>query len=200
MRMVESLGEPPVCASAILTKPVLTRLETSPPIKSLFGPAFWVGLAVALFVYSWSQSGPPDTVQRDWAAMGPDGTAAYFQSPETAVARATLLLERRDWRGLAAFYDLSGSTVAHSELLSGAYFTDASGQVVRPFPPGYRLLKVDRLGNSTLFAATVVGDLKTPGDVLSGKQLAFWLSHSPDGYRLVPNDQVKVSTGRPSER
>jgi len=51
-----------------------------------------------------------------------DPARAYFKSPKLAVQQITDLLNRRDFKTLAAYYDLSGSGIPRSELESGRFF------------------------------------------------------------------------------
>ena len=167
-----------------------SRLESSPPLKSLFGPAFWLVLGAGLFVVFWFQTGPSEDIQTQMSAAGPGGVTAYFATPETATARTAVLLAERDWPRLAAYYDLRGSSVTQTDLVSGRYFT--AGGARRPFPAGFRLLRSDRIGPSVYFRAVLGGNFRTPGDYTSGQTLNVYFIHSPEGYRFVPRDAAPL--------
>lgn len=72
---------------------------------------------------------------------------AFFKTPKSAVAAIKVMLIEEDWGSLARYYDLNGSDIDRSSLVSGEFFIRSErpeaahpGEFWRyrhPFPPSF---------------------------------------------------------------
>lgn len=110
-----------------------------------------------------------------------------FSSPQEAVDEANVLLDARDWRGLARCYDLSlAPGVDIEELRSGRFFVGGK----TPFPPESDYLEAMPLGNpSTLpcgWRVTTVRLIDQGGGAKQRVTSDCWVIQRAEGWQFLP--------------
>lgn len=121
----------------------------------------------------------------------------YFDSPEQAVTMITKMLRRDDWRALASYYMLEGSTVSRSALVSGDYFIRRDRPEAahpggfwryrHPFPAGFEFGWVKPMnGTDDIIKVNVTIEIDQGGGMMQRGIDTFLMRKSQYGYKIVP--------------
>lgn len=129
-------------------------------------------------------------------SAGAIGPLSYFKTPQTAVLTTSRLLEERDWKKLAQFYDQRDSSIDYQTLADGSYFRidSKTRSLIRPFPPEYRYLEILGTEFEDVYEI-VVG--KTEADDQHDALQFFYLKRYPEGYRILANRPSQPDPGSP---
>ena len=124
----------------------------------------------------------------------------YFSSPADAVKTITDLLEKKNFKTLARYYDLSNSAIKLSELESGNFFirkerpetAHPAGfwRYKHPFAPGFTFNNVQTTMNDAIYIVEVSISIDQGSD--SPQQIGlsfFYMVKSDKGWKVLP-DQV----------
>lgn len=124
----------------------------------------------------------------------------YFSSPSEAVQIITELLELKNFKILAKYYDFSNSEIKLSELESGDFFIRKERPEIahpagfwrykHPFPPGFIFNSVQATAKDAIYIVEVSISLDQGSD--SPKQFGlsyFYMVKSDKGWKVLP-DQV----------
>ncbi len=118
----------------------------------------------------------------------------YFPTPQAAVLGITELLEAEDWETLAAYYDLTASSIDKTTLKNGSYFTAdmdhtdtksaSTAQHKRPFAPGSQYWSTKPVGNDEFEVSLTIEVERKDGTVQSGLG-TLYLKAYPEGYQIL---------------
>jgi hypothetical protein len=124
----------------------------------------------------------------------------YFSSPAEAVQIISELLEKKNFKVLAQYYDLSHSKVKRSELESGDFFIRKERPEIahpaefwrykHPFAPGFIFKSVQATAKETIYIVEVSISIDQGPE--SPKQIGlsyFYMIKSDKGWKILP-DQV----------
>jgi hypothetical protein len=125
--------------------------------------------------------------------------ALYLDDPRAAVTRITQLLEAKDWKTLARYYDLADSGVPRADLESGAIFYTEKRPAVahpagfwryrHPFAPGFTYLESRDLQPVGLVEVTVSIEIDQGGGSPPQRGMkAFLMRRSAKGYQVLPGE------------
>ncbi len=126
----------------------------------------------------------------------------YFSSPKKAVETITKLLQKKNFKALSRYYDLSGSEVKISQLESGNFFirkkspeTAHPGGFWRykhPFAPGFLFSSARVTSKKTIFIVEVSITIDQGPDFPSQIGLSyFYMIKSEKGWKILPNQVDK---------
>ena len=151
---------------------------------------------LALTVLSFLPGFNPGMVDYEDESAGAIGPLSYFKTPQTAVLTTSRLLEERDWKKLAQFYDQKDSSVDYQTLLDGSYFRidSKNRSLIRPFPPGYHYLKILGTEFEDVYEIVVVEAADKEQHEAPG---FFYLKRYPEGYRILTDRPSKPGPGSP---
>jgi len=163
-------------------------------MKAIFGILGSLAFSALMIVYLFRGFGPNETgaLFRDTAPL----PVSYFSTPEQAVRRINELLEAQDWRQLAQFYDLEGSSVSRQQLLDGSFFISDANDLsdlrnyLHPFPPGASFYASRRLEDTDIFEMDVLWTMDAPWAKAQKHLTTLHLKRYPEGYRLLPERVV----------
>ena len=126
----------------------------------------------------------------------------YFSSPAEAIQIITELLEKKNFKILARYYNLSNSEIELSELESGDFFIRKERpeiahpaefwQYKHPFAPGFLFSSVQATAKDTIYIVKVSIAIDQGSD--SPKQLGFsyfYMVKSDKGWKLLPDQVTK---------
>jgi hypothetical protein len=143
---------------------------------------------------------PPDT------GTGP----RRFSTPQEAVDEANVLLDGRDWKGLARCYDLSLTPrVDIEELRSGRFFVDESAPATagptavsryrQPFPPGSEFLEATPVGDPSalpcIWRVRTVRSIDQGGGAVQRVTRDCSMIERPEGWQFLP--PAPIDDGQP---
>ena len=124
----------------------------------------------------------------------------YFSSPAEAIQIITELLEKKNYKILAKYYDLSNSEIKLSELESGDFFIRKERPEIahpagfwrykHPFAPGFTFNSVQATAKDAIYIVEVSISIDQGSD--SPKQFGlsyFYMVKSDKGWKVLP-DQV----------
>ena len=124
----------------------------------------------------------------------------YFSSPAEAIQNITELLEKKNFKILARYYDLSNSKIKLSELESGDFFIRKERPEIahpaefwrykHPFAPGFKFKSVQATAKDAIYIVEVSISIDQGSD--SPKQIGlsyFYMVKSDKGWKILP-DQV----------
>ena len=124
----------------------------------------------------------------------------YFSSPAEAIQIISELLERKNFKILARYYDLSNSEIKLSELESGDFFIRKERPEIahpsefwrykHPFAPGFKFKSVQATAKDAIYIVEVSISIDQGSD--SPKQIGlsyFYMVKSDKGWKILP-DQV----------
>lgn len=124
--------------------------------------------------------------------------AKYFTSPWEAVPVITDLMEKQDFKTLAAFYDLSSSKIKRNDLESGEFFIQSERPELahpaefwrykHPFAPGFKFDSVQSTEEEGVYIVTVMividqGEGSPPQEAFDN----FHMIKSAKGWQILPN-------------
>lgn len=120
----------------------------------------------------------------------------FFTSPESAVEQITVMLKNKDWSQLAQYYDLTGSTIERSTLITGQFFyTDETPESAHPagfwhykhpFPPGFKYLSSRNLAEEHIVEVTVHVEIDQGGGMIQRGEKTFFMSRTDKGFQIQP--------------
>jgi hypothetical protein len=123
-----------------------------------------------------------------------------FSSPAEAISIITELLEKKNFKILARYYDLSNSEIKLSELESGDFFIRKERPEIahpagfwrykHPFAPGYKFNSVQATARDGIYIVEVSISIDQGPD--SPEQIGlsyFYMIKSDKGWKILP-DQV----------
>jgi hypothetical protein len=134
-----------------------------------------------------------------------DGDA--FSSPQQAVQRIAELQAEEDWRGLARYYDLSGSEVSAASLESGEYFRAPPGRAApggpgmahrEPFMLGFKFDHTEPTDRADVIRVVVAIEIDQGAG--SPKQRGFdhfLLRKTSAGYKVLPRPAAVPNPAAP---
>ncbi len=122
---------------------------------------------------------------------------SYFASPEAAVPMLTQLLKDKDYKALAAYYDLSGSDIECAELESGEFFerkerperAHPAGfwRYKHPFAPGFKFSSTQATDRAHVFMVEVSIEIdQGVGSPVQISRAYFYMRKSQEGWKLLP--------------
>jgi hypothetical protein len=124
----------------------------------------------------------------------------YFSSPAEAIQIITELLEKKNFKILAKYYDLTNSEIKLNELESGAFFirkerpefSHPAGfwRYKHPFAPGFTLNRVQATAKDAVYVIEMTISIDQGFD--SPKQIGlstFYMIKKIKGWKVLP-DQV----------
>jgi len=133
----------------------------------------------------------------------------YFSSPAEAIQIISGLLEKKNFKILARYYDLSGSEIKRSELESGDFFIRKERPEIahpggfwrykHPFAPGFTFRNVQATTREAVYLVEV--SISIDQDPESSAQIGlsyFYMIKSDKGWQVLP-DQVDQNMNRASE-
>ncbi len=126
-----------------------------------------------------------------------DGTGPlYFKTPEAIVEEAAALIDKKDWRKLARYYDLSGSRVTRSTLDSGVFFMlrpssqppplGALGER-DPFIPGFKFLNTEPTKEADVTQVNLEMEIDQGGGPKQKVRSHFLTKKAKEGWQLLPS-------------
>ena len=131
----------------------------------------------------------------------------YFSSPAEAIPMITDLLEKKNFKILARYYDLSNSDIKLSELESGDFFIRRERPEIahpagfwrykHPFAPGFTFSSAQATAKDTVYIVEVSISIDQGSD--SPEQIGlsyFYMVKSDDGWKVLP-DQVSEEDRQP---
>ena len=122
----------------------------------------------------------------------------YFSSPWEAIPVITDLLKERDFKTLAAFYDLSSSKIKRTDLESGEFFIQSERPELahpaefwrykHPFAPGFKFDRVQSTEEKGVYIVTVMividqGEGSPPQEAYD----SFNMVKSAKGWQILPD-------------
>lgn len=126
----------------------------------------------------------------------------YFTAPQQSVEVLKELTQRRDWRVLSSYFDLSGTNI-DSELLSSGFYFEANkaetlpdalhhliAEIFSPFPSTADFQMASLQANGEVEVQIRYVDQTNgneSGQPAPYKYSSYRLRFSPRGYRIVPN-------------
>ncbi len=124
---------------------------------------------------------------------------SYFTSPEQAVEVARQLLLAEDYDTLADYYDLSGSDIDRSDLVSGDYFVRRQRPEVshpggfwrykHPFAPGFELSQVQPTDQASIYRVVMTITIDQGDDSPAQEGMShFHMIESPRGWQFLPRE------------
>jgi hypothetical protein len=130
------------------------------------------------------------------AAGAKSQDADTFSSPQQAVQHIAELQAKEDWRGLARYYDLSGSDVSAASLESGEYFRAPAGRAPlgglgmghrEPFTPGFKFDHTEPTDRADVIRVVVAIEIdQGAGNPKQRGFDHFLLRNVSGGYKLLP--------------
>jgi len=127
---------------------------------------------------------------------------SFFLSPAEAVIIITSLLTKGDFETLSGYYDLSGSEVKRSELVSGDFFIRNTPPEVghpggfwkykHPFAPGFKYTghhSTDREGVYIVEVGITIDQGK--GVPVQRGFSSFYMVKSEKGWQVLPDEVVE---------
>ena len=124
----------------------------------------------------------------------------YFSSPAEAIPIISELLQKKNFKVLARYYDLSNSEIKLSELESGDFFIRKERPEIahpagfwrykHPFAPGFTFKSVQATAKDAIYLVEVFISIDQDPD--SSKQIGlsyFYMVKSDKGWQVLP-DQV----------
>jgi hypothetical protein len=133
-------------------------------------------------------------MRRSNISTSPD--ALFFSSPSQAVEQLEKLLLKEEWKQLAKYYDLSGTSVSKEDLLSGKFFIrDKKPDMAHPggfwkyrepFSPGFKYVNHTVSENVATVDVQIVIDQGQHEPAQTGSS-SFKLIKKPQGWQLLPN-------------
>ncbi len=122
----------------------------------------------------------------------------YFSSPADAVITITELLEKKNFKILARYYDLSNSTINRSELESGDFFIRKKRPDIahpagfwrykHPFAPGFSFSSVRTTAKDAVYVVEV--SISIDQGLESPVQIGlshFYMIKSDKGWKILPD-------------
>jgi hypothetical protein len=132
---------------------------------------------------------------------------AYFDNPKQAVDTITKLLVSSAWEELSTYYDLSGTGVDRSRLISGEYFVRenvpevghpaGSAKYKEPFAPGFSYQSHSTRSDGVV-VVTVGVEIDQGGGMIQRGVDNFLLRKSSNGYQLVPEPASQIIPDSPT--
>jgi hypothetical protein len=124
----------------------------------------------------------------------------YFSSPAAAIPIISELLEKKDFKNLARYYDLSHSDVSFSDLESGNFFIRKERPEIahpggfwrykHPFAPGFKFKSVQNTARDNIYIVELSISIDQGPDSPEQFGLSyFYMIQSDKGWRILP-DQV----------
>jgi len=130
---------------------------------------------------------------------------AYFDDPRTAVETTAQWLRDQRWVELARRYDLTGTDVALSSLVTGSFFVREAprevghpggfGRYVQPFAPSFSYLSHRPLEGGDVEVTVQIRIEQGDGMVQEGRD-SFRLRATAGGLQLLP----RTDSARPAPR
>jgi hypothetical protein len=126
----------------------------------------------------------------------------YFSSPAEAIQIISELLEKKNFKTLARYYDLSHSEIKRSELESGNFFIQKDRPEIshpaefwrykHPFAPGFKFKSVQAAAIEAIYIVEVAISIDQGSD--SPKQIGlsyFYMLKSDKGWKILPDQVAK---------
>src|SRR5688572_9059 len=142
----------------------------------------------------------------DGSSAGPEAAAgaSYFRTPYESVEQTTAMLRARDWKQLANYYDLTGTTIQREELTSGRFFERTTRppnaipavdwRIKQPFSPGFKFDHTADVNDPDVIEVILKIEIEQGGGMTQRGLDSFRLRHSAQGYQLIPK-AIDESTG-----
>ncbi len=122
----------------------------------------------------------------------------YFSSPAEAIQIITELLEKKNYKILAKYYDLSNSEIKLSELESGDFFIRKERPEIshpagfwrykHPFAPGFIFNSVQATAKDAIYIVEVSISIDQGSDSPKHFGLSyFYMVKSDNGWKLLPD-------------
>ena len=122
----------------------------------------------------------------------------YFSSPAEAIPIISELLEKKNFKDLARYYDLSNSEVKLSELESGDFFIRKDRPEIahpagfwrykHPFAPGFNFKRVQATAKDAIYIVEVC--ISIDHGPYSPEQISlsyFYMIKSDKGWKILPD-------------
>ena len=139
-----------------------------------------------------------------------ESKSSYFSSPAEAIPIISNLLEKKNFKTLAKYYDLSNSKIKLSQLESGDFFIRKERPEMahpaefwrykHPFAPGFKFKNVQAIAKAAIYIVEVYISIDQGSD--SPEQIGlsyFYMLKSDKGWRILPNPVTsdKIQTEMP---
>ena len=122
----------------------------------------------------------------------------YFSSPAESIPIITELLEKKNFKFLAGYYDLSNSEIKLSELESGDFFIRKERPEIahpagfwrykHPFAPGFTFSNIRATKNKGIYIVKVSITIDQGPDAPEQIGLSyFYMVKSDNGWRILPD-------------
>ncbi len=122
----------------------------------------------------------------------------YFSSPAEAIQIITGLLDKKNFKILARYYDLSNSEIKLSELESGDFFIRKERPEIahpsefwrykHPFAPGFKFKSVQATAKDAIYIVEVSISIDQGSDSLKQIGLSyFYMVKSDKGWKVLPD-------------
>ena len=122
----------------------------------------------------------------------------YFSSPAEAIQVISELLEKKNFKRLAKFYDLSKSEIKLSELESGDFFIRKDRPEIahpagfwrykHPFAPGFKFKSIQATAKEAIYIVEVFISINQGSDSPKQNGLAyFYMVKSDKGWKILPD-------------
>jgi hypothetical protein len=138
------------------------------------------------------------------AGPAPATEASYFQSPHESVEKIAAMLRARDWKRLANYYDLTGTSIQREELTSGRFFERTTRppnavpavdwRIKQPFSPGFKFDHTADTNDPSVIEVILKVEIEQGGGMTQRGLDSFRMRHSAQGYQLLPK-AIDESTG-----
>lgn len=126
----------------------------------------------------------------------------YFSFPRAAVERITELLRAEDWRTLARYYDLTGTSIKREDLASGRFFLRQERPATthpglpwkyrHPFTPGFKLAQAVDRAEVGVVTVVVFIEIDEGGGRVQRGQSEFAMRWSNNSYQILPPDLERL--------
>jgi hypothetical protein len=126
----------------------------------------------------------------------------YFSSPSEAIPIISELLEKKNFKILSRYYDLSNSEIRLSELESGDFFQKKDRPEIahpaefwrykHPFAPGFKFKSVQATAKNAIYIVEVSISIDQGSD--SPRQIGlsyFYMINSDKGWKILPDPVVE---------
>jgi len=122
----------------------------------------------------------------------------YFSSPAEAIPIITELLEKKNFKILAQYYDLSNSEIERSDLESGDFFIQKDRpetahpagfwRYKHPFAPGFKFNRVQPTAKKDIYIVEVSIVIDQGADTPQQSGLSyFYMIKSDKGWKILPD-------------
>jgi len=159
-----------------------------------------VRLLIILIVFFYGCQFMNDKNQKD------NSKTYYFSSPAEAIPIITGLLEKKNFKMLARYYNLSNSEIKLSELESGDFFIRKERPEIahpagfwrykHPFAPGFKFSGVQATAKDSIYIVEVSISIDQGPE--SPEQIGlsyFYMLKSDSGWKILPDQVVEDDLG-----